>query len=332
MCSACLACDRRDEVDWDARRGELVDILERARHRSEYDCIVPSSGGKDSHAQVMTLLDLGARPLVVTATTCHLTPIGRRNIDNLARYADTLEVTPNRTVRAKLNRLALELVGDISWPEHCTIFTTPFQVALRHEIPLVFYGESPLSQYGGPSVDRQNERRMTRRWVAEFGGFLGLHPADFIGMDGITHDDMKAYAGPDDEDLDRARVEVYFLGQFIPWDSHENARVARNAGMEQALPTFRNWWSAENLDNAQIGIHDWMMELKYGYGRACAQMSVDIRAGRISRDDALVEMERREALPLDDYCGLPVDEILGAIGLTREQFDEVCATFTNGGR
>jgi hypothetical protein len=33
------------------------------------------------------------------------------------------------TVRAKLNRLGLELVGDISHPEHMAIFTAPFQVA-----------------------------------------------------------------------------------------------------------------------------------------------------------------------------------------------------------
>ena len=72
---------------------------------------------------------LGAEVTVVTARTCHLTEIGRQNIDNLARYARTIEVTPNMTVRAKLNRLGLELVGDISWPEHAAIFSTPFSVA-----------------------------------------------------------------------------------------------------------------------------------------------------------------------------------------------------------
>jgi hypothetical protein len=41
---------------------------------------------------VLTLIELmGAKPLVVTAVTCHLTPIGRANIDNLARYATTIE-------------------------------------------------------------------------------------------------------------------------------------------------------------------------------------------------------------------------------------------------
>ena len=53
----------RSEVDWAARRAELLeDILERYRSRdgSEYDCIVPVSGGKDSTYQVLRLLELGA--------------------------------------------------------------------------------------------------------------------------------------------------------------------------------------------------------------------------------------------------------------------------------
>ena len=31
---------------------------------------------------------------------------------------DYIEVTTNRVVRAKLNRIGLTEVGDISWPEH----------------------------------------------------------------------------------------------------------------------------------------------------------------------------------------------------------------------
>ena len=118
ICSACRTYQKRLEIDWVKHRQELLDLLERHKGKREFDCIVPSSGGKDSTWQVLTLLGLGAKPLVVTATTCQLTPIGRRNIDNLARHATTIEVSPNKTVRAKLNRLGLELVGDISWCEH----------------------------------------------------------------------------------------------------------------------------------------------------------------------------------------------------------------------
>ncbi len=176
VCAACRAHDKRKEIDWGARESELLRILETAdRNTSGYDCIVPSSGGKDSHWQVLKLIELGVRPLVVTASTCHLTEIGRQNIDNLARYATTIEVTPNRAIRAKLNRLGLELVGDISWPEHVSIFCTPFRIACDLGIPLIFYGECPQSQYGGPP-GTDEAREMTLRWTQEFGGFLGLRP------------------------------------------------------------------------------------------------------------------------------------------------------------
>jgi hypothetical protein len=72
---------KRKEIDWAARKTELETILAQMRNPCGYDCIVPSSGGKDSHYQVMTLLGMGARPLVVTASTCQLTSIGRMNID-----------------------------------------------------------------------------------------------------------------------------------------------------------------------------------------------------------------------------------------------------------
>ena len=332
-CSACRAYKARPEIDWDARKQELLNLLERHNGR----CIVPSSGGKDSTYQVLMLKELGADPLVVTATTCHLTEIGRKNIDNLARYATTIEVTPNRSVRAKLNRLGLEMVGDISWPEHVSIFTTPFRVAVQTGIPLIFYGENPQNQYGGPQGSEQ-AKEMTRRWVSEFGGFLGLRPQDLIGMDGITERDMRDYMPPDiiamsttggDNSSHRAGVEAHFLGQYIPWDSHHNAEVARQAGMIQQLPSIANWWPHENLDNAQTGIHDFGMYLKYGFGRACSQLSVDIRAGRIRRDHALKELDKREGKFPEVYAGVKVEDMLERIGMTERELWNTLDKFTN---
>src|SRR3990167_8283889 len=196
QCSACISYEKRPSINWDERKQELTALLDRHDGR----VIVPSSGGKDSHAQVMTLLEMGADVTVVTATTCHLTPIGRANIDNLARYARTIEVTPDRTVRAKLNRLGLEMVGDCSWPEHVSIFTTPFRVAVALGIPLIFYGESPQNQYGG-QPGSEEARQLTARWRSEYGGFLGLRPADLIGMGGLMARDMADYEMPSDFQL-----------------------------------------------------------------------------------------------------------------------------------
>lgn len=321
VCSACRAFDKRKEIDWAAREKELLRILETSpKNGTGFHCIVPSSGGKDSHWQALKLISLGLRPLVVTAATCHLTEIGRKNIDNLARYATTIEVTPNRAVRAKLNRLGLELVGDISWPEHVSIFSTPFRVACDLGIPLIFYGECPQEAYGGPP-GTDEAREMTLRWTQEFGGFLGLRPSDMVGKNDITEADMRDYELPSTERIGRAGVTAYFLGQFYEWDSRRNWERACQAGMISILPTVRNWWPGENLDNHQTGLHDWMMQKKYGYGRATAQISVDIRAGKISRVLALVEIERREHLYPDRYMDLSIEDILRPLGLDRATFD-----------
>jgi len=329
VCSACISFDRRKAVDWAAREQELIRILEQCRRPgAAYDCIVASSGGKDSTWQTLKLLELGVRPLVVTATTCHLTEIGRRNIDNLARYATTIEVSPNKSVRYRLNRLGLELVGDISWPEHVSIFTTPFRVAVQLHTPLVFYGENPQEAYGGPQGTEQ-AREMTRRWVSEFGGFLGLRPRDLIGQEGITERDMADYMPPTAAELDKAGVVVYWLGQFYEWGSHRNAHEATKAGFTYQRPTKANWWAWENQDNAQTGLHDHAMFRKYGYGRGCAQISVDIRAGKIGRGVALDWVRHHDGLFPDAYMGVPVQEVIGRIGVSEEKLHATLDRFTD---
>ncbi len=325
-CSACISYRKRDEVDWKLREDELCKILETAPPWQDYDCIVASSGGKDSTWQVLKLLELGARPLVVTATTCMLTEIGRKNIDNLTRYADTIEVTPDPKVRAKLNRWGLELVGDCSWPEHVSIFCAPFQVAAQQDIPLIFYGECPQEAYGGP-LGSDEARTMTRRWISEFGGFLGLRPNDFIGIENITESDMAPYVLPSEEHM--AKTQAYFLGQFLRWDSNRNMQEARDAGMVAVQPSRVNWFIGENMDCALTGVHDFLGALKFGYGRACAQVSIDIRAGRLTREQGWeIILERDCQLP-ETYMGVPMDTILERLELTWDQFWTICDQFTN---
>jgi hypothetical protein len=267
---------------------------------------------------------------VVTATTCHLTAIGRDNIDNLARYATTIEVSPNKLVRGRLNRLGLTLVGDISWPEHVSIFTTPFRVACDTGIPLILYGENPQEAYGGPKGSEQ-AKEMTRRWVSEFGGFLGLRPGDMIGQEGITELDMLDYMPPLPKELDKVGVQAYFLGQFYFWDSHENARVAKEHGCKwwDGPPCLGSSWPFENLDNYQTPLHDHMMYRKYGYGRLAAQVSVDVRAGLMSRSHALDMVRMWDGAFPTHSLDLPIHRVLGNIGMTLDDLKPLLERFTD---
>ena len=329
VCSACTTYAMRQSIDWTNRKAALEYLFEeQPNNGSGFDCIVPSSGGKDSTYQVLTLLEMGVRPLVVTASTCHLTEIGRANIDNLKRYATTIEVSPNTEVRKKLNKAGLELVGDISWPEHVSIFTTPFHAAINYGIPLIIYGENPQAEYGGPPGS-ELAKEMTRRWVSEFGGFLGLRPDDLIGHNGITEQDMLDYRPPDARTIASRGVQAHFLGHYIPWDSKHNAQVSTKAGMRAIVASQANWWLAENQDNAQTGLHDYMMYRKYGYGRGCAQISVDIRAGRVSRETAMDWLRDHDGKFPYTYMNINWANMLDRIGFNPERLWTLMDKFTN---
>ena len=85
VCDACRSFIQREKIDWSLRSNELFKILDRYRSKdsSNWDCVVPVSGGKDSTYQVIKMLEFGMNPLCVTSTTCDLSEIGRTNIENI---------------------------------------------------------------------------------------------------------------------------------------------------------------------------------------------------------------------------------------------------------
>jgi N-acetyl sugar amidotransferase len=332
VCSACRNFERRHAVDWDARRRELTAVLDRYRSAdgAAYDCIVPVSGGKDSTFQVLRLLELGRNPLCVTATTDHLTPLGRRNIENLKGLGvDYVEVTTNPVVRRRINRLALTQVGDISWPEHVTIFTIPVRMAVHFGIPLIVWGENPQNEYGGPA-SAAADNVLTRRWLEEFGGLLGLRVSDLSGQEGIEPKHLIQYTYPTDEQLARVGVTGLFLGYYVPWDGYANALYAQGHGFSTYdRPVEGSLVNYENLDNAQTGIHDYFKFLKYGFGRATDLACLHVRRGRLAREDAVRLVKRHDGKFPWTYLGTPLDAILKSIDMTLDDFIRVCDRFTN---
>lgn len=332
VCSACRNFENRTEIDWEERQHALIDILERYRSKdsSNYDCIVPVSGGKDSHFQVIKLLQLGFNPLCVTATTDSLSEIGRRNIENLKSCGvDYFEITTNPVIRRRINKFALTQIGDISWPEHVTIFTIPVRVAVQLNVPLIVWGENPQNEYGGPAAAGKG-RVLNRSWLEEFGGLLGLRVSDLVGQEEIEGKDLILYRYPREEDLQRVGVTGLFLGYFVPWDGYRNALRAQGYGFE----TYNKYVEGslanyENLDNYQTGIHDYFKFLKYGFGRATDIACMHIRRGRLTREEGMALSRLHDGKFPWEYLGRQLSDILEEIDMTIDEFVEVCDRFTN---
>jgi N-acetyl sugar amidotransferase len=332
VCNACRNFEQRPKIDWDQRKKELLKLVEQFKSKdgSNWDCIVPVSGGKDSTFQVIKMLELGLNPLCVTATTCHLSEIGRKNIENIKNLGvDYVEFSPNPVVRRKLNRIGLKQVGDISWPEHVGIFTIPVRAAVQYGVKLIVWGENSQNEYGGPAADAENSV-LTRRWLEEFGGLLGLRVTDMVGMEGISKKDLIPYSYPTDESLRAVGVTGIFLGYYIPWDGYSNALLAQAHGFTTLSTTVEgSIVNYENLDNHQTGIHDYFKFLKFGFGRSTDIACLHLRRGRITRDEAIAVVNNHDGKFPWTYLGKPIQEILDPLDLTVDEFTLICDRFTN---
>ena len=330
ICAACIAFDKRKTIDWNAREEEFHKILKSFKSGSRWDCIIPVSGGKDSTAQVLKIISLGYNPLCVTATTCDLSDIGRKNLLNIRNLGvDHVEYSPNPVVRKSLNRLALQEIGDISWPEHVGIFTIPIRASVDFGVPLIIWGENSQNEYGGPASS-QESKTLDRKWLEEFGGLLGLRVTDLVESYGFTPSELYMYQYPSDEELNNAQTTGLFLGHFFPWDGLSNAILSTaygfNSMTNQVEGSLVNY---ENLDNYQTGIHDYFKYLKYGFSRTTDLTSVLIRRQLLSRREGLQIVKNLDGNFPHTYLGKKLVDILGEIGISISEFLLLCDKFTN---
>ena len=70
------------------------------------------------------------------------------------------------------------------------------------------------------------------------------------------------------------------------------------------------------------GIHDYLKYIKFGYGRATDHANKDIRAGLITRDQA-IELVRK----YDHVKSRDLARWLDYVGMTEEEFDETADGF-----
>jgi N-acetyl sugar amidotransferase len=330
FCQGCLAFKKRPLINWDERKQTFIEFFKKYKKNKTYDCIIPVSGGKDSHYQVIKVLELGFNPLCITATTDKLTEIGRYNIENLKKIGvDHIEVSTDPVIRRKINKFTLRTIGDISWAEHLTIFTIPVKFSCLLNIPLIIWGENPLNELGGPA-NQETGTVFKRSYLEEFCGLLGLRVTDLEEILKIPKKKLDLYTYPSEEELEKVGSIGIFLGQFFSWDGVKNVEIATRHGfkcykknLEGSIVNF------ENLDNAQMRIHDYFKYLKYGYDRVTDWCCIFIRRGRITREEAIKINKKNSGLYPNEYIGYKLKDILKEIDCTKDEFDKICDNFTN---
>ena len=119
----------------------LVEEIKK-NNTSNYDCVIPVSGGKDSYFQTHKIVkEYGLKPLLVTYHGNNYLPEGDFNRDNMRKVFDADHIVwgPSINVLIKLNKLGFEK-WEIWWHAHCGILVHPYQLQ-RNLIYHLFLGK-----------------------------------------------------------------------------------------------------------------------------------------------------------------------------------------------
>jgi N-acetyl sugar amidotransferase len=311
VCNACALHGRKATIDWQARERHFAELVSKVKARgARYDCLIPVSGGKDSTWQVVTCLGLGLRPLAPGRTA-----IGQANLDNLVRLGvDHVDFQVNPEVERRFVREAFTRLGNPAIPMHFGLFNIPVQFAALFDIPLVIYGENPAFEYGG-SENAATGFSIDASWLRTHGVNGGTTPEDWIG-DTLSRGDLTPYFGPGDELLAQKQISAVFLGYYYQWDPQRTVDVAKAHGFRaNASGPRTGYYDFADIDDDFISVHHFLKWYKFGMTRAFDNLSLEIRNGRMTRDEAIgILRERGPEVPAGDiekfsaYIGIPVNE------------------------
>ncbi len=327
VCSGCRVWEKRQKINWNERKEVLKDTLEKYKkiareNDAPYDCIIPVSGGKDSHYQAHLATEVyKMRPLLVSYNHAFFSRKGEKNLKNMLEKfgSDMLRYSTNPQTAKKLSLYMLKKVGDINWHYHAGIMTFPIQVAVQYKIPLILWGEHGESyKYGMYDFDDHIEFTKKHRQEHHLRGFEPEDILDDPENKDITRTDLAPFFYPSDDEIDSVGVRGIYVSDYDPWDQVKNTElVIKKYGFETRVNSERGFNLAGSIDDQMEITHSYLRYLKFGHGRCTDHSSIEIRNQRISREEGIAMIEKYEYLQRPKN----LDVFLNFAGITEKEFE-----------
>ena len=334
VCSGCRYVESRKTIDWVKKEHLLSELLNTYKQRNDtYDCIIPVSGGKDSHYQVYLIKEVyKLNPLLVCYNHGFNTALGLRNLSNLIKQfkCDIVRYTTNIDTARKLSRYGLKRVGDITLHYHAGIMTFPIQEAVRRKIPLIIWGEEGFSELVG--MHNQDDMVEFTKKKRQEHSMRGLEPETILQdelaiKEGITKQDLAPFYYPSNNEIESLGIRGIYLSNYINWDAKKQTEyMIEHYGFETAFSKARTFNIYNKTDDIHVsGLHDYLKYLKFGYGRATDDASTEIRHGRMSREKGVtMVMKYDHVRPRDmdlwlKFAGMTEPEFMGFIDPLRDK-------------
>jgi len=295
ICDACKYAKQKEKINWNEREKELLKLLDQYRRKDGYfDCIVPSSGGKDSgYAAHLLKYKYDMTPLTITWPPIMYTDIGLRNFRNGIDIGgfDNITFNYNGKIHALLTRLAIENLFHPFQPFILGQKNLAPKIASKFKVPLIFYGENE-AEYGNPIADNLTSLRdksyYTMKNLKDIK-LAGVSLDELFDKYKLKLSDIQNYLPIDQQELEKANIEVHYLGYYIKWTPQEAYYYCvENTGFQANPCRAEGSYSKYNsLDDRIDGLHYYTTYIKFGLGRATYDASQEIRNKHITREEGV---------------------------------------------
>ena len=324
VCNMCSVAKERDEdIDWEARQREFEDIIARHRGKTQYDAIVPFSGGKDSAFVAYVLVrKYGLKVLLATFDSHFRRPTHLENMEKVVRQLGCEHITlkANDEVIRKTMLESLKRRGDFCWFCHCGVVATPLKVAKMYKVPLVVWGE-PGSEQSGGYYNYKTKTPADERWFNRQVN-LSINADDMrTFVDGVDNRDLEPFRLPSSAELAEMGTLSLHLGDYYKWDAPKiYETLHRELGWEMAeVENLHPRYHYEKVECFLQGSRDYLRFMKRGYSRTVQRANLDIRNGVLSREEA------EQMIHYDAQRPASLDVVLDYIGISEEQFNEIAS-------
>jgi len=298
ICDACKYHQIKKKINWQERENQLFEFLKKFRkNNGEYDCIVPSSGGKDSSFAAHTLkYKYGMNPLAITWAPSMWTDIGFQNFNNLSRIGgiDSYLCTPNGNLHSFLTKEAFLNLGHPFGPFiHGQKIVGP-KIASQLNIKLVVYGENQ-AEYGNDIKENRSYNMNSDFFSIEDNASIeainiaGSSIKELIKKSNFKIEDFASYIPLKKSLLKKKDISMIYLGFYEKWDPQECFYYAvEKTGFRPAKERSEGTYSKyTEIDDKIVPIHFYTTFIKFGIGRATYDAAQEIRNGKITREEGI---------------------------------------------
>lgn len=324
VCDACkVAEEKKSAIHWPERERELKELCDKYRKSDgSYDCVVPGSGGKDSFYQAHILkYKYGMNPLTVTWAPHMYTDWGWKNFQAwLGAGFDNYLHTPNPRMHRLMTRLAVENLLHPFQPFMFGQKAFAPKMAAMLGIPLIFYGENE-AEYGNPI---KNNTTAIRDWEYFSGDdqsqtYLGgVSVQDLQDHFGVSKVDLDPYIPINPQKLEEKKIEVHYLGYYLPWHPQGAYYYAVEHGGFQAAPerTPGTYSKYNSIDDKIDDFHYYTTYIKFGIGRATYDAAQEIRNEEITREEGVALVKKYDG----EFPERFVDEVFDYLSIPESEF------------